>query len=450
MNTRATRLAAAFAVLSVAPCVSPGLAGAAVPLMPNDFAYGMPVMTTGDASAYRVTLPIEVYRSVQRPDLGDIRVFNAQGQAVPFALHGERPASLELTWQSTTLFPLRPRTPVYIDGVRVSIASSGAAVNLETQRGANAPAHVMQYLIDARRVSRPMTALRLLWLAGAPDYSGRVRVEASDDLGSWRILADGAPIANLHAAGQELIENTVTLPNERARFLKLTWMGESPGFDLQGIAAGVSETPPADEPASVAASGEPGAEAGALYFDLRAHLPVERLNLQLPDPNTVVQVEFASRDRTNASWHTVVRAGFYRLKNATGEQTSKAVDVPVDRDRYWRARVVAPDGTPMPPGTRLLVGWTAAEVAFLARGTGPFLVAYGSASAAPAFADLHVLPLDLQIMPAALDSARELGGPARLQSVQAPNRKPLILWAALIVGVALLGWMAWRLFNETR
>jgi threonine/homoserine/homoserine lactone efflux protein len=40
----------------------------------------------------------------------------------------------------------------------------------------------------------------------------------------------------------------------------------------------------------------------------------------------------------------------------------------------------------------------------------------------------------------------ELGGPARLRTP--PDVKRWMLWASLILGALVLGWMAWRLARE--
>jgi hypothetical protein len=58
----------------------------ALPLSPHDFAFGLPVTTTHEAAAYRFSLPLIVYQDTVREDLGDIRLFNAGGVAVPFSL----------------------------------------------------------------------------------------------------------------------------------------------------------------------------------------------------------------------------------------------------------------------------------------------------------------------------------------------------------------------------
>ena len=60
--------------------------GYATALSPQDFASGMTVVVSREAPVYRVTVPLAVYQGTVREDLGDLRVFNAQGEAVPYSL----------------------------------------------------------------------------------------------------------------------------------------------------------------------------------------------------------------------------------------------------------------------------------------------------------------------------------------------------------------------------
>jgi len=64
----------------------------------------MPVVTTADAAAYRVALPLVIYRDTVREDLADIRVFNARGEVVPYAL--SRPPARTQTRGPGTALPL--------------------------------------------------------------------------------------------------------------------------------------------------------------------------------------------------------------------------------------------------------------------------------------------------------------------------------------------------------
>ena len=50
---------------------------------PGDFASRQPLETPGGKAFYRIELPDSVYDAVTRADLGDLRVFNADGAPVP-------------------------------------------------------------------------------------------------------------------------------------------------------------------------------------------------------------------------------------------------------------------------------------------------------------------------------------------------------------------------------
>ena len=62
------------------------LAHAAAAQVPRDFAYGIALSTEGDSAFYQVELPPAVYAGAVRGDLGDVRVFNADGAVVPLAM----------------------------------------------------------------------------------------------------------------------------------------------------------------------------------------------------------------------------------------------------------------------------------------------------------------------------------------------------------------------------
>jgi len=77
-------------------------------------------------------------------------------------------------------------------------------------------------------------------------------------------------------------------------------------------------------------------------FDLGAHPPVSRANVLLPEMNSVIDVELSSRSTPGAPSRVITRSGFYRLKTPDAEQQNAPVEVSLDTDRYWRARIVVP------------------------------------------------------------------------------------------------------------
>jgi hypothetical protein len=391
----------------------------ATDLGPQDFAFGAPVLTTSVAAGYRFALPLAVYRDTDRDDLGDLRVFNAQGEAVPYSSLRTEPEG-QAHAPSSALLPL---------------PSSGAAVN--------------QTILDARAVDAAISALQLDWLESASDYSGRVKIDVSDDMNAWQTLVEGAPVANLHNNGRVFKENHVALAPTKARFWRITWVGPPPPFALTSVLAEPADSPAEAARASLEANGASDpADPDVYAFDLGAHPPTSRVSLMLPETNMVSSIELYSRRTPRDPWRFIARGNFYRITTAEGEQHGAPLRIAVDRDRYWRARINHGGGdTRSPP--RLKVEWQPSEVTFLARGQGPFLLAFGSASAVGAEADLGALPAATEIASASLGAIHSLGGPSRLDPKAAAF--PWVsatLRAVSILGTVLLGWIALRLYKN--
>lgn len=425
-------------------------------LTPNDFAYGIKVVTTSEAAAYRVALPLAVYQTVVHADLSDVRVFNERGEPVPFRL--ERPRSQSTTQPTQTvlpLFTLRGDPGKALDAVRVTIESGNTRVEVPsstTTQGATVAAS--SYVLDARSFSTPVAAFNLSWPADAPDFAGHLRIEASDDLGIWRTVVFSAPIANLHAGDARIIERRAELAPAKAKYWRLSWPDTPAPFELTSITAEPAQDRVDVTRETVTVGGKPiASKRGEFEFDLGAKLPVDRLTLELPEQNSIVEVEMLSRAAAQETWRHVTRTGFYRLKNAANaELTNGLVAIEPTADRYWLARVDMRGGGLGPSAPKLRAGWLPHDIVFLARGAGPFTLAYGS-SAAQSVASLSGFPTTIAIANAALSDPRALGGAGRLEPVHQKLNlwsKTTVLWTVLVIGVAVLAFMAYRLARELK
>ena len=78
------------------------------PPAPDDYAQGMEISSPFGLPLVETTLPDAVYQTVTRADLGDIRVFNAEGRPVPHAFCTAPTASEPtITEHSLPVFELR-------------------------------------------------------------------------------------------------------------------------------------------------------------------------------------------------------------------------------------------------------------------------------------------------------------------------------------------------------
>jgi len=438
----AARLASgALAVLIAGPDL-------AAEFTPQDFSAGMPVLTPAGAAAYRFSLPVTVYQTVVYDNLSDLRVFNAQDGEVPLVV--TLPSATRTAHageRELPLFPVHGESIVALDSLRVTMGTQGSTLHLQTRDPRSAAAPELRYVLDGRGLDTAITAISVQWPSDALDFAGKLKIEAGETLGVWHTVIDGAPIANLHANGQQLIERRVELPGVRAKFWQLSWVGTAAPFEFTG--ASVEPALVAEQPARsrVAATGTAVAgQHGEIDFDLGVHAPVERINLELPTVNSVVSAEVLSRRDAQDSWHTVVRGGFYRLQADSQELRNGPIAVATNTSRYWRVRPLQPVNGIGPGIVRLEAQWRAHEVTFLARGGGPFQLAFGSSAATQAGAGFDALPEGIAVVSATLGAAQVLGGEARLQPPTAPFPwRIAVLWAVLGVGVLSLAGMAYRL-----
>jgi hypothetical protein len=98
---------------------------------------------------------------------------------------------------------------------------------------------------------------------------------------------------------------------------------------------------------------------------------------------------------------------------------------------------------------KLQATWDAMDLVFLAQGSGPFVLAYGNASAPSSGVALDPLIKGVTVVAARTGPSYVLGGADRLRPPPAtvPWRMAA-LWSALGLGVLVLAWMAYRLSKE--
>jgi hypothetical protein len=431
-------------------------------LIPTDFAYGQPVIAAEPATAYRMALPLEFYRSSVRTDLGDVRVFNARGEVVPYSLQRPNLATLQsLPAVELRLFPLTGEKSASAAAIRVTIESGHGAVNVQAQSAPGRQA-ITGYILDARGVDRPIAALTLDWPVDAAEFAGRLRIEASDDLSSWNLVSSGAAIANLGTGPNRLIERRVEFAPAHAKYWRLTWADRSAPFALSGAQGEPAQDRVELARATLMLSAPVDAKApGEFAFDTAARLPVDRVAIELPETNTVVQAEILSRDQPAHAWRDVARRGFYRLTNANSEIASGWVPIATNTDRYWLVRIDRTGAGIGSGAPRLTLGWVPHELIFLARGAGPFQLAYGSISASSGSVAVDsILPgltaggdasYRVKVVAATLGPEGSLGGEARRLPPPPPIPWKLIaLWSSLALGVVVLAFMALRLSREAK
>ena len=427
---------------------------------PADFAYRLPLATAGSAAFFRVDLPAAVYEGALRADLGDVRVFNGSGAAVPVAFLAQPATAREPVAAATLpLFPLRVETSRPDLGdvtLKVRRDASGTSVDLATRDGAAVTGdRLAGYLVDATETKIPLAAL-VLALPEGVNVATRVRVEGSDDLAAWRTLAEATPVLALDYAGRRITRDRIDLNGASAKYLRIAFEPGQPTPEFASIrgefADRVIDAPRRWTSAEGVADKE---AAGAYTFDLGGQFPVDRLRLELPEINTVAPATVLARATPQAPWREIATTVFYRLRQEGGDAVSPPLALGNAPLRYWRIAVDPKSGGLGTGAPKLVAGWIPASLVFAARGDGPFELAYGSAQAKAVTLPLDTLvpAFDARTTPATFGVATP--GEARSPPAMAALEKPLdvkrwLLWCALGLATLVLGFMAYALMRQMK
>ncbi|MEI8323873.1 MAG: DUF3999 domain-containing protein [Betaproteobacteria bacterium] len=488
-------------LLGAASLVAPGLGNA---LTPTPTGAGS-ITLDGAGPYYQLTLPAAIYGHAAYPDLRDLRVRNAAGQAVPFAWLRRDVAVAQTESRDVPIFPIQGATAASVqpEGVLAFVVrSDGSLAALKT--GTSVQSDVTAWLLDVSKVQGRLLQARF---TVSPDTQGvfAMRLEASDDLQRWRSLGGEEQLISLTRSGQAIERMAVDLGGIRARFLRLRWSHPRRGAVLTGV--GIDSVQDALPVAALEWSEPLRAQSCATdYCDyvLPRGWPANGLRIHLAEPNTLAPVRVSGVLESGpalARPERVVRNPLYALRhqqlaaigNATPQEVS-LLDTVVYRLTQDTGEALSPnlslDGGVYPrlrlrtrgPVTALGVSAPTLEVStvlqtllFLAQGQGPFLLSVelpvDTAGAPPALPAGGALPLSAllpgyrvdQPMPLAnMSEARaKLAEPAaQTASAMLPDAKSATsaaglgrkfwLWSALVLGLLALGAMAWSLFKSLK
>jgi hypothetical protein len=430
-----------------------------------------PLTLQGQTAYHGVTLPLSVLAQARYPDLSDIRVLNARGEPVPHAWVDEAPPSTAEEQENDVPFFQAPAT--------------ASAVTASQQGG---------WIIDLRKVQGALLELRLSVPAGTHGIYG-FAIESSDDLQQWRARTPAAQLLSLQQQGLRLEHTSFDLAGLRARYLRLRPQIGSPVPPLSAVTvtsiSHYNAAPPVQWSEPLAPT-----QCTAQYCDytLPRHLPLDRLEWQLADANTLATVDLLvqraggevapSRDHSRRhrlrdhlrgvrrkdapttpvsplDWTHLQRTTAYRLRLPEGEVRSQTLRL--DAGAVTQLRV-QPQGGMVQLGAKpptLRIGAPAATLVFLAREPAPFRLAWGG-EVATAMSLAQLMPTRKPNDPLPVGSATVVmpavvtptAAPAPVAANAGPTApdapRKLSLWAVLLLALSVMGSMAWVLLRPPK
>jgi hypothetical protein len=371
-----------------------------------------------------VVLDRDVY-DVSREDLGDLRVLDGADRLVPYVLDRGRETPTRIT-------------PRVIDRAFTRGTLERATLDFGT-----------------RTWKRELT----LPLSG-DNFRRRVIVEGSDDGTGWVTLTDSAYVFAIPGSISARYES-VAIPENEQRYLRVTVLhgeGDPDRIEVYGI--GAATTGRREGPSNILSpralrEEDTRRHETLVTLDLGArHQPFRGIVLEADDPRFMrgVSVEARREGRRArpgeevqpAYWVSVGEGCIYRYDDAGRRLESLRIDVN-GREQTLRLRIRNADDSPLRLGPIRVVA-PVERVLFEAAAGESYTLAYGTEGLGPPTFDLARTMGDLDAWGASAMPGR-LAGPAlvtREGRLPWTEAHPGLLWAGLVVAVAVLGWLTQR------
>lgn len=433
---------------------------------PGEFAWHGRVEPPSQAGLVRALLPAAALLRLQSAHADDLRVFDAKGQPVAFALAAPPQAAAGLR-EPTRRFAALPlygsqsgaagkgaiEVKVEDGGAQRSVWVNMAPTGSEAQaNGSRLPS----VLVDTRAEKRAISAL-IIHDGVPPNRPVEIRVSTSTDLAQWTPVRVRGRIYRFegdNAPANDTLELPAPLQLE-GRYLRLDWQGEQ-GVAVTGVTGLIAPAVP--RPQRVAATlPAPRADGpAALEWELGFATPLAALELVTQQPNTLVPVRILGRDKVSEPWRLLGRTVVWRLGHPGSDHINPAA--PLQRPSVRWLRVEATHGMRLDgiPLTAQVV-FDPVQVVFAAGGHEPYDIAAGRAdtpaTALPLTMLMATTERKLDELPAATitplsEAPAAARGPLAQWLPRGLEPRTALLWVVLVGGVLVLGGVAWSLLRQ--
>lgn len=252
----------------------------------------------------------------------------------------------------------------------------------------------------------------------------------------------------------DAINASLTLSAQGTRYLLVILDSQSPALTLNSVSAIADSSEPESERIVVNARADKVGNDEAVWRWTQPQ-PLSSLRIELAD-DAVLPVELSWRSAEKAPWQPLTKTVLYRLDGKRSDDIPLSGQL-VEAVRMTPVNARLPQTLPALSGAR-----DSYQLIFNAQGKGPYMLAWGNRAAQKADLTMDMLiPASLRKLQDVNDlpwaeplESVTLGGEARLTATSVAEQqslwKTLLVWGALIAGVAVLALMAWRLWREVK
>ena len=401
---------------------------------------GQMKMTGSQGDLMQLELPANVYEHVERTDLGDIRVFDSSGTMVPFAIRKPIEVARSILPANVPFFKWTPENAETLPGrTDIQIDAAGAVVKVASQN--NQTAHKSNtFLLDLSEMPYTPQRLKLNLQDKGKDFNSSAQIQYSNDLASWRTYDTKQTIAYFAGANTEA-KYTLNIPSDNARYLLLTLGENSP--PLLGVQTEFSSKVMPGKIKTSLFQGIKSEDGLSVEYNTNGYYPIVAVDFILPQADSM-PIELKNRISEHAPWAFKSKEIIYRFKeDAAGKvRKNKSFEI-ASRAPHWQIK--ATGDLPFAAVPEMKIVWEPYQVVWLARGTGPWILAYGNSDYGPVYDNYLSEANDQKPLPASVSGEESYTPRAVPAEEVTPAYQQWILWGVLILAVIILSLLAYSM-----
>lgn len=399
----------------------------------------------------RVELSLDVILAVTRADLGDVAVFDASGKLLPFWL---RKAAITKTKKQFSL-------PIYLFNTYQQNRSKTITTREQNQEQEQFSESTttesipidetrQDYIIGLPDADAEMEikTIELIWTHEPADQLLQLKIEAGNDLDSWRTVQSSKSLTNQNS--DDVQWRTLSNIPKREKYLRLTPVNSVRAFNLTQAIGTYSQK---EEERKV---WHPLGELhkslqnpGFLEFDMPSTVAALQLRLIPGEEQTSLTGDLYA-SATGFEQKRLISSNIQQHNISGSEiEPSQPVIIPTQNYAHWWFK----SDQETDSVTQVEIAYPVYELLFLGNDNGPFTLAWGNhESDAPSNSLISLLSPDQQQQPSAglvqPGKMQIAGGVSRLSPEKKVPWLKWLLWSLLVLAVITTGKMAYSLYRD--
>ncbi len=486
-----------FALLVLAFIVSPMQSGYAAEQNGFECSFRL---SQGQTSVRYFSLTPEVYRCIKHLNHRDLSIVNSNHQPVPFKLSYAGTTVDKKSHNRTMTFYQEPSASAYKTGdqIRRIAQLTGTRSGNETDtQWQNKNIYYSSIIIEQQQDSNQLQSITINIDDGYDAVNATVVLESSNDLQNWTTTLAPHHLLFLNGENKTLTNNKLKLASyRRAKYFRLAVLSNIEKFTqkisaIEGAYQKIKYKAPElswFKPSRFS----PQAEANEWVVDLPDLIPVTRMRFTLADDIVFYQgsiymepyinpdVEQSSRKLRDEgrkklknllkkgisssspskagakSWRYISGFNQYRIKTENGSLRSSDISLNRVQSERYLLKFSQPQNLQQNQMPLLELGWQPPVITFIAQGSGPFYLLAGNAQIPQKIsfpAQISSLDKNTELVNLIETNTISNESPASSDE-QAMNTQTnwgkILLWIVLLLGVAIMSFMAYQLARKMR